>query len=58
MVLFFRIFGVIEVFEISKLLQTVLADSVFFALCACFDDSMVIFEEFLPYKSWNTVDIM
>ena len=32
--------------------------SVFFALCACFDDSMVFFEEFLPYKSWNTVDIM
>ena len=57
---FLRIFGVTEVFEISRLLQTVLflTDSVFFALCACFDDSMVLFEEFLPYKSWNTLDIM
>ena len=27
-------------------------------LCACFDGSMVFFDEFLPYKSWNTVDIM
>ena len=27
-------------------------------LCACFDDSMVLFDEFLPYKSCNTVCIM
>ena len=42
------------------MLQTVLflTDSVFFVLCACFDDSMIIFDEFLPYKSRNTVDIM
>ena len=42
------------------MLQTVLflTDSIFFALCACFDDSMVFFDEFLPYKIWNTFDIM
>ena len=47
---FFRIFGVTEVFEISRLLQIVLflTDSVFFALCAYFDGSMVFFDEFLP----------
>ena len=27
-------------------------------LCAYFDGSMVFFDEFLPYKSWNTVDIV
>ena len=32
--------------------------SVFFALCACFDGSMVFFDEFFHRKSWNTVDIM
>ena len=39
-----------QVFENFRLLQTVLflIDSVFFALCACFDDSMVFFDEFLP----------
>ena len=36
----------------------VLTDSVFFALCAYFDGSMVFFDEFLPYKSCNTVDKM
>ena len=48
--MFFRIFGVTEVFEIFRLLQTVLflIDSVFFALCASFEDSMVLFDEFLP----------
>ena len=35
-----------------------MTDSTFFALCAYFDGSMVFFDEFLPYKSWNTVDIM
>ena len=42
------------------MLQTVLflTDSVFFVLCAYFDGSMVFFDEFLPYKSWNTVDII
>ena len=42
------------------MLQTVLflTESVFFALGACFDDYMVFFDEFLPSKSWNTVDIM
>ena len=37
---------------------SVLTDSVFFALCAYFDGSMVFFDEFLPYKSCNTVDKM
>ena len=36
----------------------VLTDSVFFVLCAYFDGSMVFFDEFLPQKSWNTVDII
>ena len=41
-VLFFRIFGVTEVFETSRLLQTVLflTDSVFRVLFANFDESM------------------
>ena len=57
---FFLIFGVTEVFEVVRLLHTILfsTDFVFFALCGCFDDSMVLFDEFLPYKSWNTVDII
>ena len=40
-----------------RLLQIVLflTDSVLFALRACFDDSMVFFEEFLPQKSYNIV---
>ena len=37
---------------------SVLTDSVFFVLCAYFDGSMVFLDEFLPYKSWNTVDII
>ena len=37
---------------------SVLTDSVFFVLCAYFDGSMVFFDEFLPLKSWNTVDII
>ena len=38
----FRIFGVTEVFEVSRLLQTVLflTDSVFDVLFAYFDESM------------------
>ena len=35
-----------------------LTDSVFFAVCAYFDGSMVLFDEFLPQKSWNIVDII
>ena len=55
-----RIFGVKEVFKIVIFLQTVLflTDSIFFVLCAYFDGSMVFFDEFLPHKSWNTVDII
>ena len=37
---------------------SILTDSVFFVLCAYFDGSMVFFDEFLPQKSWNTVDII
>ena len=37
---------------------SILTDSVFFVLCAYFDGSMVFFDEFFPYKSWNPVDIM
>ena len=57
---FFVKFCVDEVFEIFIFLQTFLflTDSVFFVLCACFDDSMVLFNDFLPYKSWNKEDIM
>ena len=36
----------------------VLTYSVFFVLCAYFDGSMVFFDDFLPSKSWNTVDII
>ena len=35
-----------------------MTDSVFFVSCAYFDGSMVLFDEFFPYKSWNTVDII
>ena len=38
--------------------RSVLIDSIFFVLCAYFDGSMVFFDEFLPQKSWNTVDII
>ena len=57
---FGRIFKVLEVCVSYRLLQTVLflTDSVFFALGACFDDSLVFFDDFLPYKSWDTVVIM
>ena len=37
---------------------SVLTGCVFFVLCAYFDGSMVFLDEFLPYKSWNTVDII
>ena len=37
---------------------SILTDSVLFVLCAYFDGSMVFFDEFLPQKSWNTVDII
>ena len=37
---------------------SVLTDSVFFLLCAYFNGSMVFFDEFLPLKCWNIVDII
>ena len=37
---------------------SVLTDSVLFVLCAYFDGSMVFFDAFLPWKIWNTVDII
>ena len=35
-----------------------MTDSVFFVLCPCFDGFMIFFDELLPWKTWNTVDIM
>ena len=56
---FFIIFGVTEVFESYRLLQTVLflTDSVFYVLFAYFDESMGSIGGYEPWKSWNTVDI-
>ena len=57
---FCRIFGVTEVFEISRLVQIVLllTDFVFYVLFAYFDESMAsIGGVYEPWKSWNTVDI-
>ena len=47
---FFRIFGVTEVFETYRLLQTVLflTDSVFRVLFAYFDESMASIEGYEP----------
>ena len=52
-------FGVTEVFEISRLLHIVLflTDSVSRVLFACFDASMASIKGYEPWKSWNTVDI-
>ena len=52
-------FGVTEVFESYKLLQTILflTDSIFCVLFAYFDDSMGSIGGYEPWKSWNTVDI-
>ena len=53
------IFGVTEVFETYRLLQTVLflTDSVFRVLFAYFDESMASNGAYEPYKSWNTVGL-
>ena len=58
-VLIFRIFGVTEVFEVSRLLQTVLflTDSIFYVLFAYLDESIGTIGGYEPWKSWNTVDI-
>ena len=52
-------FGVTEVFESYRLLQTVLflTDSVFCVLFAYFDASMDSIGGYEPYRSWNTVEI-
>ena len=52
-------FGVTEVFESYRLLQTVLflTDSVFYVLFAYFDESMNSIRGYEPYISWNTVYI-
>ena len=59
-VLFVKNFWISRSFRESQIATdcSVLTDSVFFALCAYFDGSMVFFDEFFPKKSWNTVDIM
>ena len=43
-----------------RLLQIVLflTDSIFFALCACFDDSMVFFEEFFTIEKFEYIRYM
>ena len=55
----FRIFGVTEVFDSYRLLQTVLffTDSVFYVLFAYFDESMGSIGGYEPWLSCNTVDI-
>ena len=57
--IYFRIFGVTEVFEWYILLQTVLflTDSVFYVLFAYFDASMASIKWYEPQRSQNTVDI-
>ena len=54
-----RIFGVTEVFEISRLLHDVvfLTDSVVYVLFGYFDESMGSIGGYEPWRSWNTVDI-
>ena len=58
--IFFLIFGDTEVYEISRLLQTVLflTDSIFYVLFAYFDESMGCIGGYEPWWSWNTVYIM
>ena len=53
----YRIFGLAEVFEIYRLLYTVLflTDSVFVVLIAYFDETMVSIGGYDPWKSENTV---
>ena len=55
----FRMFGVTEVFESYRLLQTVLflTDYVFDVLFAYFDESMSGIGGYEPWRSWNTVHI-
>ena len=57
--IFGRIFGVTEVFETYRLLQTVLflTDSVFRVLFAYFNESMASKRVYKPQRSWNTVVI-
>ena len=59
-VLFFRIFGVPEVWQMFRLLQTVLFKtySVFDAQFACFDETIDLYQWIKPWKSYITVDIM
>ena len=55
--IYFRIFGVPEVFETYRLLHTVLflTHSVFRVLFAYFDEPMASNRVYKPYKSCNTV---
>ena len=58
-VLIFDNFGVLEVFEQIRLLQTVLflTDSVFRVLFAYFDESMASIGGYEPYRSWSTLGL-
>ena len=57
--MYFRIFGVTEVCETYKLLQTVLflTDSVFRVLFAYFDEYMASIGGYEPWISWNTIGL-
>ena len=57
--MYFRIFGVIELFESYRLLHTVLflTDSDFRVLFAYFDECMSTIGGYEPWRCWNTVDI-
>ena len=55
----FVILGVTEVFQTSRLLQTVLflTDSVLHVLFAYFDESMASIVGYEPQRTWNTVGL-
>ena len=57
--IYFIILGVIEVYQTSRLLQSVLflTDSVLRVLFAYFDESMASKIVYNPWKSWNTVGL-
>ena len=57
--IWFRNFGVTEVYEISRLLQAVLflIDSVFIVSFAYFHESMGSIGGYEPWRNWNIVDI-
>ena len=57
--IYFIILGVTEVYQTSRLLQTVLflTDSVLRVLFAYFDESMASIGGYEPQRSWNKVGL-